>query len=417
LRENAKPAVVYYLVQLYDRNTTVLTMLRSDDPNYAALQGFFSKSDKSKPILVTGIDGFVAGVLVKYLLDAGFVIHGTWWTHKPDHWNDMHGMKLFRANLLDQHAFDEPMKGCSLVFHSASPFVVRHGVDTRKDLVEPALHGTRNVLEAASRTNTVRRIVLTSSLGACYGDATDTKHKPASEATWNTTSNLHHQGYFYSKTIAEKEAWRIHDSQSQWSLVTVQPALILGPAVEATSKGQLFPQFTSQSFRMIHEILQAHPKYWTGVPAVAMPVVDVRDAVAAHLLVGLDASHEGRHVLAAHSLQWVEVAARLRRLFPQLYIIGFRSFVPKLVMWLVADFAMQGVDRKTIWENVNERVDIDTIKSQKVLRLRYRPLDSTLRDMAQQILSTGHVVDHRKVAGALACVCVVAANIVLYMSN
>ena len=51
------------------------------------------------------------------------------------------------------------MAGCSIVFHTASPF--RIGVtDPQKELVDPAVLGTRNVLEEANRTSSVQRVVL-----------------------------------------------------------------------------------------------------------------------------------------------------------------------------------------------------------------------------------------------------------------
>ena len=45
------------------------------------------------------------------------------------------------------------------------------------------------------------------------------------EAHWNTTSSLDHAPYAYSKTLAEREAWRIHDAQDRWRLVVVNPCL------------------------------------------------------------------------------------------------------------------------------------------------------------------------------------------------
>lgn len=62
------------------------------------------------------------------------------------------------------------MKGCELVFHTASPFI-NMVKDPQKDLVDPALIGTKNVLGSVNRTASVRRVVLTSSCAAIIGDA------------------------------------------------------------------------------------------------------------------------------------------------------------------------------------------------------------------------------------------------------
>ena len=55
----------------------------------------------------------------------------------------------------------------------------------------PATAGTRNVLDAANRTSSVRRVVLTSSIVAIYGDAADIVQIDGDrfdESHWNATS-------------------------------------------------------------------------------------------------------------------------------------------------------------------------------------------------------------------------------------
>lgn len=61
-------------------------------------------------------------------------------------------------------SFAEAMKGCEVVYHVASPFLLPDQIkDGFKDCVEPALEGTRNVLESVNKTESVQRVVLTSS--------------------------------------------------------------------------------------------------------------------------------------------------------------------------------------------------------------------------------------------------------------
>ena len=73
-------------------------------------------------------------------------------------------LSLHEADLLKDGSFDEIVKGADYVFHMASPFLSAWE-DTQKELVEPALHGTTTVLESVAKSkDTVRRVVLTSSL-------------------------------------------------------------------------------------------------------------------------------------------------------------------------------------------------------------------------------------------------------------
>jgi dihydroflavonol-4-reductase len=58
------------------------------------------------------------------------------------------------------------MKACEIVIHTASPFVISNYKDAVKDIIEPAVNGTINVLETANRTTTVKRVVVTSSIAS-----------------------------------------------------------------------------------------------------------------------------------------------------------------------------------------------------------------------------------------------------------
>lgn len=125
------------------------------------------------------------------------------------------------------------MAGCELVMHTASPFLLQGVTDAQESLVRPALEGTRNVLDSVNRTESVKRVVLTSSVVAIYGDARESRDVPGgvfTEDQWNTTSSVDHQPYSYSKTVAEQEAWKYQKAQNRWDLVTIHPGLVLGPS-------------------------------------------------------------------------------------------------------------------------------------------------------------------------------------------
>ena len=102
--------------------------------------------DQTKPVLVTGATGYVAGRLVEKLLKEGRTVHAA--VRTPDNKDKTKYLdelaaklpgtiKYFKADLLDEGSFDEGMKDCELVFHTASPFI-RTVTDPQKDLVDPA---------------------------------------------------------------------------------------------------------------------------------------------------------------------------------------------------------------------------------------------------------------------------------------
>ncbi len=70
------------------------------------------------------------------------------------------------------------MQGCEIVIHTASPFVITNYKDAVKDIIEPTVKGTENVLESVNHTASVKRVVVTSSIAATYGDAIEIKQTP-----------------------------------------------------------------------------------------------------------------------------------------------------------------------------------------------------------------------------------------------
>jgi nucleoside-diphosphate-sugar epimerase len=90
------------------------------------------------------------------------------------------------------------------------------------------------VLNSANKTSGLKRVVLTSSVAAIYGDAKEfqkIENGVFTEKLWNTTSNLKHGAYSFSKTLAEQAAWKMAKLQDQWDLVVVNPSFVLGPSL------------------------------------------------------------------------------------------------------------------------------------------------------------------------------------------
>ncbi len=339
-------------------------------------------------VMVTGASGYIAGWIVKYLLEAGHTVHAT--VRDPnkaksvDHLKRIADaapgtLKLFKADLLDADSFDAPMQGCDILMHTASPFVLDGFTDAYEALVRPAVEGTRNVLNAANRCDTLKRVVLTSSVASVYGDATDMKGKRAfTEADWNTTSSVDHNPYQYSKVAAEREAWKIHDSQSQWDLVTINPGMVYGPSLTNASN--------SASIGTLLDM--GRGKLKTGVPDLEYGMVDVREVAEAHLLGAFTPEAEGRYILVSQSVSMLDIAGILRKQFGKQYPFP-KMKVPKLMVWAVGPF-MGPVTRKFISRNVGYPLRFDNSRS-KALGVNYRAAADTFKDHFEQVLDDGLV--------------------------
>ncbi len=343
--------------------------------------------DKTKPVMVTGATGYVAGWLVKKLLGEGVTVHAA--VRNPDAKERLRFLddlatkskgeiKYFKSDLLTEGSYDEAMEGCELVFHTASPFTI-DVKDPQKELIDPAKLGTRNVLESANRTESVKRVVVTSSCAAIYGDNVDLKKAPKgifTEDMWNTSSNINHGAYSYSKTLAEKEAWDIQKKQNRWDLVVVNPSLVLGPAVNPTS-------VTSESFGLVKQFGDGSMK--AGVPMMGWGVVDVRDLAFVHYQAGFVPEAKGRHIASGHNTTYLGLAKELQPNYGESHPIPKKE-MPKFLIWLMGPMINKAITRTFVSRNVGYEWKGDNSKSIKELGVKYRPLSETMNDMFQQLI-------------------------------
>ncbi len=349
--------------------------------------------DKSAPILVTGASGYIANWIVKLLLEQGCTVHGT--VRNPDKQASVEPLqniaksapqgtlKIFKADLLDEGSFDEAMQGCELVMHTASPFVVKGFKDAQEALIKPAVQGTRNVLEAANRMESVKRVVLTSSVAAIFGDNADLHDNPRgcfTEEDWNQSSNEHHQPYSFSKKLAEQEAWSINKAQNRWRLVVVNPGMVGGPALTRSSQ--------STSIDTLRGL--GNGRLWPGVPDLRLPWVDVRDVAQAHLEAGFRPDAEGRHIITNGSPSLIEIAQILKHHFGNDY--RFPLFViPKPIAKWFGWILDASATPRFIERNVSHPVRFDNTRSIERLGLTYTPLETTFTDHFQQLIDDGLV--------------------------
>ena len=350
--------------------------------------------NRSAPALVTGGNGYIASWLVKYLLEDAVDVRAT--VRDPSNTDKVgHLMKmadespgtltLFGADLLDEGAFDEAMDGCEVVFHTASPFVVSGIKDPQKDLVDPAVQGTRNVLESVNRTSSVKRVVLTSSVVSIYGDAVDLEEIDGdvfTEEHWNTTSSLDHQPYSFSKVEAERVAWEIAGAQDRWDLNVINPGFVLGPSLTNAS--------ASASFSTMKQLVDGTMRW--GAPALELGVVDVRDIAQAHINAGYIPSTSGRHILVSRSATMLELGRALAESFGDRYPFPKRE-LPTFMVWLAAPTA--GLTRKYVAGNMGHPLKFDNTRSRKDLGIECRPVEATVVDHFQQLIDDGLVRDKR----------------------
>lgn len=197
----------------------------------------------SETVLVTGASGYIATHVVQQLLEAGYKVKGTVRSleneEKVKPLTELAGengtLDLVEADLLKEEGWLDAVKGCSYVLHIASPFPLDQPRN-EDDVVKPAVDGTMNVLKACHEAKCVKRVVLTSSNAAVFGNSKNKTGTTVTEEDW-TDLTKHVEPYQKSKTQAEKAAWEYVEGlpeDERFELAAVNPCFVMGPALCGT---------------------------------------------------------------------------------------------------------------------------------------------------------------------------------------
>lgn len=341
---------------------------------------------KNSTVLVTGGAGYLASWVVVELLKEGYNVRTTVrslsnterYVHLTECEKRTPGtLTIYEADLLVPHSFDEPLEGCDVVIHTVTPVFVARIKDPKTELIEPALEGTRNLFESINKVDTIKRVVFTSSVTAIYSDNIDIKDVKTGkfkEEHWNTNSSNSHRPFAYSKTLTEKEAWKISKEQNNWELVVLNPGFILGPALTKIT--------SSSSIDFFLDIVSG--KYKLGLPAISMGFVDVRDVAYAHVLAAKKEKAKGRHIIVGTTKNYIEIANIIRINFETKAKHLPKREYPEFIAWLFGP--LFGVSRQYVKRNINIPINFDISKGRQELGVQYRSLSTSVKDHFEQLI-------------------------------
>ncbi|KAL6651456.1 hypothetical protein ACP70R_010381 [Stipagrostis hirtigluma subsp. patula] len=276
-----------------------------------------------KTACVTGGNGYIASALIKMLLEKGYAVKTT--VRKPEDkeanshlevLKELGHLEVFKADLNIEGSYDEAVAGCDYAFLLAAPVNYR-AADPEKELIEPAVQGTLNVLKSCVKAGTVKRVILTSSTAAVSskpleGDGHVLDEESFSDVEYLTTHKTGLWGYPVSKVLLEKAASKFAEEHGI-SLVTLCPSVTVGAAPD------------DKVYTTVPAILsllsgdEAELRVLKGIEKASgsVPLVHVDDVARAHVFVAETEAASGRYICNSLDTTIVEIARFLAEKYPQ----------------------------------------------------------------------------------------------------
>uniref|UniRef100_A0A0D6R9R2 NAD-dependent epimerase/dehydratase domain-containing protein n=1 Tax=Araucaria cunninghamii TaxID=56994 RepID=A0A0D6R9R2_ARACU len=311
-------------------------------------------------VCVTGASGFIGSWVVRLLLEGGYTVHATAQDLGNDketkHLEAMEGakerLKLFQLDLLDYGSAEAAISGCDGVFHLASPCIVDEVKDPQAQLLDPAIKGTKNVLEAAHKAK-VKRVVLTSSTSAIIPSPNWPADVPRDENCWADLDYCQKNGIWYpaSKTLAEKAAWDFA-KETGLDVVVINPGTVLGT---------IFPPAINASMGMFLRLLQGCTD---GFANLYMGCVHVKDVAKGHILLYETPSASGRHLCVEATTHWSDFADMVARLYPEYKVHRFTEVTQPGLLRVLEKSSKKLIDLGLIFTPM-EQVIKDSVTSLK----------------------------------------------------
>ncbi|PYH82076.1 ketoreductase [Aspergillus uvarum CBS 121591] len=320
-------------------------------------------------VLVTGGSGFIASHCVKTLLASNHTVVTTVRSAEKgeiilsSYPESSKGQLSYVVvpDIAQEGAFDKVVVSdppFDAVLHTASPFHFQF--QDPKELLDPAIHGTKGILRAIrDKAPSVSRVVITSSFAALVNP--DGHPDVYSENQWNPVT--YKEGiedraktYRASKTLAERAAWSFMEEEKPgFSLATICPPYVFGPPIHVPeSRAALNTSNT-------HFAMLMHGGWQEKLPPTgAWLWVDVRDIALAHVR-AMEMPQAGgkRFFITAGHFDMKEVAEIAKKNFPE--------YADKLPAELTSD-------------KPTPLYGFDNSRSTEILKLKYQPLETSVVD-------------------------------------
>ncbi|ETO23246.1 hypothetical protein RFI_13935, partial [Reticulomyxa filosa] len=270
------------------------------------------QTEKKPLVLVTGATGFIAGHVIKQLVERGYRVRGTVRNngaqdkHKPIYnlSKSKGDIELVECDLSLDKNWDKAVEGCEYVLHTATvrKTYMHAGNKAKEDIIAPVVEGTRRILEACLKSKTVKKFVYTGSGAAMNAFGWNNHPRPrdviyVSSEVWTDLTKPMVTDYAKSKVLAEQLAFDFVKTHNYpFQVVSICPAHCFGPLLYPRLPNCMLP--TVFAFSPVHPISSTH-----------VILCDVRDVALAHVnALTSDKANGNRYLIASDSLWEKDIA-------------------------------------------------------------------------------------------------------------
>ncbi|XP_062078516.1 cinnamoyl-CoA reductase-like SNL6 [Humulus lupulus] len=187
-------------------------------------------------ICVLDASTYVGFWILKGLLGRGYTVHAAIQRNGPESEieikiRDMEKaeerLSVFTVDVLDYHSIHLALKGCTGLFCCLDS---SDGYDEK--MVDWEVRGAINVVEACAQTESIEKIVFTSSLTAAIWRDNISSEKDIDERSWSNQDFCRKLKLWQAlaKTLSEQAAWALAMDRMV-NMVSINSGLVLGPAV------------------------------------------------------------------------------------------------------------------------------------------------------------------------------------------
>ncbi|KAJ0053349.1 hypothetical protein Pint_03456 [Pistacia integerrima] len=187
----------------------------------------------SNTVCVMDASGYLGSTLVHRLLQRGCIVHAAVQNHGLGDWklnklcgDDNKKLKIFNADPFDYLSIVEALRGCSGLFYTFEPPQDQTTYD--EFTAEEEVRAAHNVLEACAQTETIDKVVFTSSATAIFWR--DDHSSDFDERHWSDVNFCRKYKLWYglAKTLAEKTAWALAMDRGL-NMVSINGGLLMSP--------------------------------------------------------------------------------------------------------------------------------------------------------------------------------------------